>query len=198
MNPETAAAELERVFDSILHERMRGMPVLNPALAVKAVGFRDWHGDCLGVLITPWFMNLVLLPHDAAAGQTRQPGDKLAVRFPSGAYEFIVNAEAALGTYLSCSLFSPMFDFADQQAAEATAAAVMEALMDADNQEAVSMREQEIARIWRGEPQELTTEEAQQELAELEQQATLTERMATPLTRRALLRGQFFRADDGR
>ncbi len=78
----------------------------------------------LGVLITPWFMNLVCLPlrrADATLGvgvtRVRQLGGR-----PFG---FIGAHEPAVGAFSACSLFSPMFDFADQAAARATARAVM-------------------------------------------------------------------------
>ncbi len=41
--------------------RMRGLPIVNPALAVEAVGFAPWEGHWLGVMVTPWFINLTLL-----------------------------------------------------------------------------------------------------------------------------------------
>ena len=67
---------------------MAGVPMLNPALRVQAVGFRHWQSHWLGVLVTPWFMNLMLLPRIdcglVAAGRTRQahlrlPGRTLRV-----------------------------------------------------------------------------------------------------------------------
>ena len=56
----------------IQRERMADIPLLNPALEVQAVGFSVWEAYCLGVLITPWFMNLMLLP---------LAGDKLVLGF---------------------------------------------------------------------------------------------------------------------
>ena len=55
---------LESAFERVRRERMIDVPMLNPRLAVQAVGFRDWRGGWLGILITPWFMNLMLLPGD--------------------------------------------------------------------------------------------------------------------------------------
>ena len=61
------------------------------ALRVEAVGFRRWEGLWLGVLITPWFMNLMLLP--CAATEHTWPqvryGESLAYRLPAGVFEFI-------------------------------------------------------------------------------------------------------------
>src|SRR4051794_8656986 len=62
-------AELATLFSTIAHTRMAGVPVLNASLRVEAIGFeRPLTGDVVapvvgvGVLVTPWFMNLVRLP----------------------------------------------------------------------------------------------------------------------------------------
>jgi [NiFe] hydrogenase assembly HybE family chaperone len=129
--PERLAA----AFRAIHATRMRGLPFVNERLAVEAVGFRRWNGRWLGVLITPWFMNLVLLPDDApdARWQSLRHGAAAAYEFPAGVFEFIGGHEAAIGEFQSCSLFSPVFEFADQATARATAEAALAALFDAQN-----------------------------------------------------------------
>ena len=124
------SVQVVRVFEAIHASRMQGMPLLNPALRVEAVGFRRWQGRWLGVLITPWFMNLMLLPDDAAAWQRLPPRAALGYVLPAGVFEFIGGHEPQLGDYQSCSLFSPVFEFADQDGARATALAALEALFD--------------------------------------------------------------------
>lgn len=126
------ASRLQRAFAHIHATRMQGLPFLNPALQVEALGFRRWEGRWLGVLITPWFMNLVLLPDPAQpqAWQRVRYGDSAGYRLPAGVFEFISAQEPQLGDYQSCSLFSPMFEFADQAGARATALAALDALFD--------------------------------------------------------------------
>lgn len=115
------AARIETVFRAIQHERMGDVPILNSALYVEAVGFMPWREDWIGILIAPWFMNLVLMPGQecslAAHGVVHS--------FPSGDYAFSIGHEAGLGYYQSCSLFSPVFEFPDQASARSTAEAVM-------------------------------------------------------------------------
>ncbi|MCP3867031.1 MAG: [NiFe]-hydrogenase assembly chaperone HybE [Gammaproteobacteria bacterium] len=53
--------------------------------------------------------------------------------------KFILGDEKGIGQYMSCSLYSPVFEFADQQMAVATAEAVMEGLMDRDNRQPPDM-----------------------------------------------------------
>lgn len=128
--PDPSAA-IERAFESIRATRMAGLPFLNPALRVEAVGFRRWEGRWLGVLITPWFMNLMLLPDAPRAWHHVRYGDALSYILPAGVFEFISAREPLLGDYQSCSLFSPVFEFADQDGARATAVAALAALFDA-------------------------------------------------------------------
>jgi [NiFe] hydrogenase assembly HybE family chaperone len=187
--PDYLTEGLERLYRRIERERMQGLPLLNPALRVKAVGFRQWQGRCLGVLVTPWFMNLMLLPSEGDGWRHLQIGEKQLHQLPSGPYEFIVGEEAGIGRYQMCSLFSPMFEFADQETAEAAAQAAMEALMDERHRDTVSTREQEVSRRWRGEPEppdsaQVSTERPTADMA-------LSERLEQPLSRRALLRGRF-------
>ena len=58
--------EVDARIDAIYRERMQGLPIVNPELSVEAVGFEPFEAHELGVLISPWFMNLVLLPADEA------------------------------------------------------------------------------------------------------------------------------------
>lgn len=128
--PEQISTGLEAAFRKIELERMADLPILNPELRVQAVGFRQWQDYNLGVLITPWFMNLVLLPLQADEASVLQPGTKNEHDFPSGSYEFIAAHEDGIGPYETCSLFSPVFEFEDQAAAVATATMVMQGLME--------------------------------------------------------------------
>lgn len=118
---------LVRLFEEVARTRMRGVPILNPALKVQAVGFVQVEDQVQGVLITPWFMNLVHFPlHrlDARAAA----GTSSAIAFGNRSFDFIAGHEEAFGSYASCSLFSPMADFASQQAAVATAQAALDHL----------------------------------------------------------------------
>ncbi|MDI1340341.1 MAG: [NiFe]-hydrogenase assembly chaperone HybE [Burkholderiaceae bacterium] len=121
-----------RVFDEIARTRMAGLPMVNPALQIEAVGFEQ-HGDengelsaFVGILITPWFMNLMWLPR---AGVLALPvGTKRVHQVGNEAFEFIGGEAEGLGPYEACSLFSPMFQFTDPEAARATAQAVLDLL----------------------------------------------------------------------
>jgi [NiFe] hydrogenase assembly HybE family chaperone len=133
------AARLQAAFERVQQERMTGLPFLNAALRVELVGLRRWRGLWLGVLVTPWFMNLMLLP----GGHSDDDGDEVPVSwpriatgeyaqfaFPAGVMSFLAGSEGEVGGYLACSLFSPVFEFADQAAARQMAQACLLALFD--------------------------------------------------------------------
>ena len=107
-------------FCLIYEERMRDLPIVNPSLRVEAVGFDRWEDRDLGVLITPWFINLVLLPDSGDFGD-REQGDLIACEFPSGVCELTICHDEALGTYLAAVLFRTVVDFPDQDVARAIA-----------------------------------------------------------------------------
>ncbi len=126
---------LEADFTEIWNAKMRDVPMVNPVLHVKAIGFRQLaDGRLLGVLLSPWFMNLVLLPSDDEDWSDLTPGTKEVFDFPSGAYEFTHNTREMVGGYKACSLFSMMGEFKTQAQAVDVARAIMTALYDPENQ----------------------------------------------------------------
>ena len=128
--PSEAIARLEAAFREIHTAQMRGMPIVNDALAVKAVGFRCHDERWLGALVTPWFLNLVLLPGVEDDWSGLVPGAKELIEFPSGRYEFVHANRKGVGAYKACSLFSPMFEFASMLQATETASAALVSLFD--------------------------------------------------------------------
>jgi [NiFe] hydrogenase assembly HybE family chaperone len=131
MSTDRAADEvaLERVFEDIHATRMADLPFLNPALRVEALGFRDWSGQRLGALVTPWSINLILLHGSGAPLPAVRAGDEHAWAFPSGVYGFQSHEAEGIGHYHQCSLFSPPAEFTCHDDAVAAARAALEALL---------------------------------------------------------------------
>lgn len=122
-------AELQAVFGEIARTRMAGLPICNPALQVEAVDFRRGGEEhWVGVMITPWAINLLCLPGQAENWPPLAACAKFDWQFPSGTYEFTVAEEASLGVYHLCSLFSPALEFATHEQARLTALATVHAL----------------------------------------------------------------------
>ncbi|MDP1634108.1 MAG: [NiFe]-hydrogenase assembly chaperone HybE, partial [Gallionellaceae bacterium] len=130
------SAKLESVFNDIAATRMAGLPICNTALRVQAVGFREWQGLWVGVLITPWTISLALMPGDVPL-TALGPDEKISWEFPSGKYEFMGLNEPALGTCQTCSLISPVIHIERHEDAVAVAEQVMTALFAADKPDAL-------------------------------------------------------------
>lgn len=122
---------LAATFARIAATRMAGLPVVNPALGVAVPAMQAWQGEWLGVLLTPWAVNLVMLPGPGGRFRPIEVGGAQWWDFPSGRYEFLGNHEHGLGHYQSCSLLSPAFEFNTQADAQAFALAAFDALLAA-------------------------------------------------------------------
>jgi [NiFe] hydrogenase assembly HybE family chaperone len=129
---ENPAADVESAFSRIAATSMADLPLNNSALRVEAVGFHSWQGLWLGVIVTPWAINLMLLPGDSTVLNALALGQRQTWSFPSGSYQFMGGSDDALGPYQFCSLFSPTFEFVTQEDARATALAAIAALFEAD------------------------------------------------------------------
>lgn len=173
--------QFEQTFKQIQHTRMQDLPFLHQNLSVKAFGFKPYQQGYLGVLLTPWFMNLIYVRDSA---EPLQVGSKQMLSLPAGQYEFIVNYEVPLGFYLSCSLFSPVLEFENQEAAEYTARyallAVLQTPITAPSDDSHQTTANHVAST--------TSPNATQP------DTPLAERLQQPLSRRAWLQGKFLRS----
>ena len=159
-------------------KRMEGLDFVNPSLAVEAVDFAPWEGHWLGVLVTPWFMNLMLAPRDPSLWQTLAQGACRRYRFPAGDYDFIGAHDIAAGEYQMCSLFSPAQQFEDQATARLVARLARAALFDAANAEVRAM------------PVGDLTPASVPDCVPGRPIATLEARLGTPMSKRDFLRGR--------
>jgi [NiFe] hydrogenase assembly HybE family chaperone len=121
-NPDAPAA-IPRVtamverFRTIGKAAMRDLPLYHADLAVEAVGFRLLDGHWVGVLITPWFMNLIRLPQRPEPMDMARIGRTVRVALPCGERELVRGGDESIGGYESLSLHSPMLAFPGQEAA---------------------------------------------------------------------------------
>ena len=144
--PQPTAAALQQRVDALTRhfarvqtERMAGIPLLNPALCVEAVGF-EWAAQtedeagsppvAEGVLVTPWFMSLVRLPL-AVLPHGNRVGGRAVRGFGNERFDFIGGHDEALGFHETCALFSPMNGFSSQVLARETALASLALLRPA-------------------------------------------------------------------
>ena len=109
--------QIEQTYHKIHIENMQGIPILNPAINVQALGFQELEGRVLGIIITPWLMNVVLLPNEDEDWSDMQLGDKRPHQFMSKTYKFMLNEIDGIGYCQTHSLYSPMRDFASHDQA---------------------------------------------------------------------------------
>jgi [NiFe] hydrogenase assembly HybE family chaperone len=110
--------------------RMRELPVYNATIAIEAYGFRPFRDrELTGVLITPWFMNLILLPIEPVALDMRQIGRLETIELPAGRRTFVVGGEREIGLYKAHSLHSPVLNFTLPGQARAEARRMLDLLM---------------------------------------------------------------------
>lgn len=130
MTAEAIGDRLVAFYRGIESTAMRDAPICNSALKVEVIGFRDFSGYVIGVIATPWFLNLVAA--QSCEGEAPSlPSRVLRLGFPAGAVDFVVTEMEGFGRLASCSLISPMFDFPDQEASSAAAVAALDALFEA-------------------------------------------------------------------
>jgi [NiFe] hydrogenase assembly HybE family chaperone len=123
LTPAAWGERLAGLYREIGTRTMRELPIYHDALDVEAVGFTSINGLAIGIVVTPWFMNVIVPAAEGAVGAS------VTVELPAGSFAFTIGEVAGAGRIASCSLFSPMFEFEDMAAARAAAEAAMAALM---------------------------------------------------------------------
>ncbi|MCO6184614.1 [NiFe]-hydrogenase assembly chaperone HybE [Rhizobium sp. L1K21] len=124
------AVRLAARYRVIAETSMADVPICNPALDVAATGFRAYCGRAVGVVTTPWFMNLVAIALPGQELDRVVPGQTVRLCLPAGEVEFIVGALEGVGRVDSCSLFSPVFEFATMDEACAVAGEILHTFFD--------------------------------------------------------------------
>lgn len=111
--------------------RMRDLPFYNDRLSIEAVGFRDWEGHRLGILITPWFINLILLPGERDDWSAVEQGDQSDWHLPAETIRFTANRpeEDETEVFLAAPVFTNVIGVPDHEAAKNIAAQVLESLL---------------------------------------------------------------------
>jgi [NiFe] hydrogenase assembly HybE family chaperone len=91
---------------------MRELPLYNDKIAIEAIGFRAFGETALiGVVLTPWFMNLVLLPVAPEPMRMAEIGRPVEVELPIGKRTFVIGGNEVIGLYRAHSLHSPVLTF---------------------------------------------------------------------------------------
>ncbi len=172
---DNPAEFVEKTFRRIYDERMKGLPMVNENLQVEALEFRRWNDHWLGAVITPWFLNILLLPGGGRWREYREEGGQ-EWEFPSGTFTFRGNREEGIGEFQSHVVLSSVLHLENQDRARTVALAAIESLFKVI--EPVSYRPE-------GTGETADTPESDD--------GKPTSRMPSLITRRSFLRGRMFR-----
>lgn len=127
---EDPGAWLEARYRQVWESRMQALPFVNPALGVAAVGFRQYEGDWLGVVVTPWFLNLFLISGGGRLWGDIPAGQRRYLELPCGTLQFIADDDPDIGPYQYCPLIAPVTGLAGMDAALAAARDALAALFN--------------------------------------------------------------------
>ena len=108
--------------------RMADLPIYNPRLQVQSTEFRpheNWH---IGIVTTPWFMNVIALPQDPTT--LPQAGETVTIALPVGPLPAIVTRLEGVAPFAAASLFSPMDEFDDPDVTRRVAEAALVCLFE--------------------------------------------------------------------
>ena len=146
------ALQLEQTFNKIHVESMQGIPILNPVIKVQALGFQEYQGRVLGIIIAPWLMSVVILPTEDEDWSKMNLGDKRPQKFCHKTYKFMLNEFDGIGLCQTHSLYSPMRDFSSHEQALRVAQEFLDSLkVERELSEDEQVDEELLGRIMRGE-----------------------------------------------
>lgn len=107
-------------FDTVWRAAMQGLPFVNDALQVRAQRFERIDGDWLGGLVTPWCVQLMLLPGGGTLWADVSAGTRSAVSLPVGMLPFIADAsDGMLPAFQYFPLLNSVSGLPDMASAEA-------------------------------------------------------------------------------
>lgn len=90
---------------------------VNPRLKCTIVSFCRHRGDWLGVVITPWLMDLMLLPGGGELWGDIPPGQRRYVELPQGTVAFSAAESPELGSYQHAPLVASVATLPNMSAA---------------------------------------------------------------------------------
>jgi [NiFe] hydrogenase assembly HybE family chaperone len=125
-----ALEAITRAHDAMLD----GLSIYNPALSVEAIGFRPVGpagaaADLLGALVTPWAIDLVLLPIVEIPFDPDKVGASETLLFPCGPRVFTWSGERAVGLFRHETLQAPCPHIESHDAAIALARSALATLL---------------------------------------------------------------------
>lgn len=109
-NPQTF---LETHFKSVHKDEMDDLKLCNKNVHVEGIGFHLHDNHWIGIMITPWFLNLMIIPQSGQPWPelTEGRGKDIVLEFPCGNLKFAPRIDPVIGSHLCCLLASPLNDY---------------------------------------------------------------------------------------
>ncbi len=126
---ENPSVFLAAHYEHVWRTRMHDMPFVNPKLTVETIGFIQLQGDWVGVVVTPWFINLFLVYGGGELWGDIPAGERRYLNLPCGTLQFIADDDPDIGPYQYCPLIAPVSNVPDMATARQTALDAMAAVM---------------------------------------------------------------------
>jgi [NiFe] hydrogenase assembly HybE family chaperone len=105
-------------------------PQANPALQVKAIGFTKIEGDWVGVMVTPWFVHLLLLPGGGTLWGDIPDGQRRYLDLPGSTFYFTATEAPDIGPYQYTSLLDKIDQVPDMATAQGLAGDALRAALN--------------------------------------------------------------------
>ena len=190
ISSQNLVSDVKDIFLGINRDSMAGLPIVNARLDVETIGFTEFEGRVVGVIITPWMMSLAIFPGEGDDWTDKKVGQKQSFNFPSRPYDFKANEIDGLGIYFSYALYSPMEEFEHQDHVIACATAFMETLMMEIDEADDVLDEERLEKFLAGEDmQSIKQNECAAANPVVDGEITLRDKMPESIDRRSLLRG---------
>jgi [NiFe] hydrogenase assembly HybE family chaperone len=108
IHAEDPAPLLERHFQLLWQSAGSGFTPVNPQLQVEATRFIRFAGDWVGVVVTPWFFRLFLLPGGGSLWGDIPAGQRRYLELPGGVLPFTAEELADVGPCQWTPLIEPI------------------------------------------------------------------------------------------
>lgn len=135
------AAHFEAGFREIAETRMKGLPILNPRISVRADNFRRWGNDWIGTVVTPWSIMAVYACGNRESWKHAKASETEIIELPAGDFPFLGVIDPILGEYKMLGLMSPIQELEDQATAEAVARIALETMLTVPESEKKDIEE---------------------------------------------------------
>jgi [NiFe] hydrogenase assembly HybE family chaperone len=108
VHADDPSALLNRHFLAVWQAGGVDLAPVNPALQIEAVGFIRYAGDWVGVVVTPWFFRLFLLPGGGSLWGDIPAGQRRYLQLPGGVLPFTAEELPAIGPCQWTPLIEPI------------------------------------------------------------------------------------------